>query len=145
MPAMNVGSMGEKKVKGRKRHIATDTLGNLLAVKVHAANVADTIAGCSICQSVHDTYPTVEALCADEGYRGTTLEFVENTLGLRMDIIERPDGKGFQVIPARWVVERTLAWFGNFRRLSKDYEILTDTAENMVRIAMIKLTLPKCL
>ena len=137
--------MGEKKVKGRKRHIATDTLGNLLAVKVHAANMADTIAGPSVCQTVHDAYPTVEAFSADEAYRGTTLEFVENVLGLRMDIVEKPDGKGFQVVPKRWVVERTLAWFGNFRRLSKDYEILTSTAENMIRIAMIKVTLAKCL
>jgi putative transposase len=137
--------MGEKKVKGRKRHIATDTLSNLLAVVVHAANVPDTIAGVSICQSVHDTYPSVEAFSADQAYRGTTLEYVENILGLRMDITPKPDGKGFQVIPKRWAVERTFAWLGNFRRLSKDYEILTSTAENMVRIAMIKITLAKCL
>jgi putative transposase len=70
---------------------------------------------------------------------------VETILGLRLDIAEKPEGKGFHVVSKRWVVERTFAWLGNFRRVSKDDEILTSSAENMVRIAMLKMTLAKCL
>lgn len=64
---------------------------------------------------------------------------------LRLDIADKPEGKGFQVVSKRWIIERTFAWLDNFRRLSKDYEILTSSAENMIRIAMIKITLAKCL
>ena len=137
--------MGEKNVKGRKRHIAVDTLGNLLDVKVHSAQLSDTKEGRAVCQSVHDRYASVTAFSADQGYRKTCLEFVEQILGLRLDISQKPDAKGFNVVSKRWLVERTFAWFGNFRRLSKDYEILTTSAENMIRIAMIKITLAKCL
>ena len=136
--------MGEKKVKGRKRHLATDTLGNMLAIQVHAANVADTSQGWEVCDRVAEKYDSVEAFCGDQGYRGTTVEFVENLLGLRLDITSKP-AQGFQVIPKRWIIERTFAWLGGFRRLAKDFEILTQSAENMIRIAMIKITVAKCI
>ena len=72
--------MGEKKVKGRKRHLATDTLGNMLAIQVHAANVADTSQGWEVCDRVVEKHAWVEAFSGDEAYRGTTLEFVETLL-----------------------------------------------------------------
>ena len=79
-----------------------------------------------------------------QGYCGTSLEFVEKVLGLKLDIAKGIKGQ-WVLLKNRWVVERTFAWFGRFRRLSKDFEILTNTAENMIRIAMIKVTLAKCL
>ena len=78
----------------------------------------------------------------EPGYRDTAVEFVETTLQLKLHISTKSKD-AFAVLPIRWIVERTLAWLGNFRRLSKDYEILTDSAENMVRIAMIQITLTK--
>ena len=75
--------MGGKKVKGRKRHIATDTLGNMLTVQVHAANIADTSQGWDVCDQVAEKYDSIKAFSGDQGYSGTTVEFVENLLGLR--------------------------------------------------------------
>ena len=76
------------------------------------------------------------------GYRGTTVDFVEQRLGLACHISTKIKDT-FAVLPKRWIVERTFAWLGNFRRLAKDVEILTGTAENMIRIAMLKITLAK--
>ena len=86
----------------------------------------------------------MEAFSGGQGYRGTTVEFVENLLGLRLDIAAKPS-QGFHVVPKRWIIERTFAWLGGFRRLAKDFEILTCPAENMIRIAMIKITVAKCI
>ncbi len=138
------GVDGNKKIKGRKRHIVVDTLGNPIAVSVHAANAADTKAGCDVLKSAAQKCPSIEAFSGDEGYRGTAVQFVKNTLGLDLHISKKIKDT-FAVLPIRWIVERTFAWLGNFRRLSKDYEILTSTAENMIRIAMLRITLPKCL
>jgi putative transposase len=143
MPATNAASTGEKKIKGRKRHIITDTLGHLLGVIVHAANLSDTVEGQRICLQVADRYPSIQAFLADQGYRGTTVAFAEEWLNRRVDIAEKATS-GFQIQPKRWIVERTLAWLGNWRRLAKDFEIRTETAENMIRIAMLKITVAKC-
>jgi putative transposase len=137
------GIEGHKKIKGRKRHIVVDTLGNLLPVQVQAANHADPIAGCAVLERTARKYPTVEAFCGDQGYRGTAVTFVHEHLALALPIVPRL-GAGFVVQPKRWIVERTFAWLGHFRRLAKDVEILTGTAENMIRIAMLKITLAKC-
>ena len=110
--------MGGGKDKGRKRHIATDTLGNMLTVQVHAANVADTSQGWELWDQVAEKYESVEAFCGAQGYGDTTVEFVEDLLGLRLDITAKPE-HGLKVIPKRWIVERTLAWLGGFRRLAK--------------------------
>ncbi|EAR20736.1 transposase [Nitrococcus mobilis] len=79
----------------------------------------------------------------DAGYRGTAVGFVENTLGLKRHIAQKIKDT-FAVLPMRWIGERTFAWLGNYRRLSKDYEILPLSAENRVRIAMLRLMLAKC-
>ena len=133
----------EKKIKGRKRHITVDILGNLLHVSVHAANLSDTIKGCYIFKRAYEDYPSIEAFSADGGYRGTSVRFVEDVLGLKLEISKRIKGE-FVILKKRWIVERTFGWFNHFRRLSKDFEILSGTAENMIRIAMIKITLAKC-
>ncbi len=138
---------GYKKVKGHKRHIIVDILGNLLAVNVHAANISDTIAAGPILKAPVQGYPTIQAFSGDAGYRGTAEIFVSEELKLTLHIAQNPaTEKGqFQVIPKRWIVERTFAWLRHFRRLAMDFEILVTTAENMIRIAMIKLTVAKCL
>ncbi|MGV6851685.1 MAG: transposase [bacterium] len=137
------GFDGGKKTKGRKRHIVVDTLGNLIQIIVHAANLHDTKAGCDVLKAASEKYATLKAFSGDAGYQGSAVEFVETTLQLKLHISKKIKDT-FAVLPIRWIVERTFAWLGNFRRLSKDYEIRTDSAENMVRIAMIQITLAKC-
>jgi putative transposase len=137
------GIDGGKKVKGHKRHIVVDLLGNLLLVKVHAANLSDTKSACGVLEDVVNKYPSLKAFSGDAGYRGTAVDFAANGLGRALHISEKIEGK-WAVLPKRWVVERTFSWLGNFRRLSKDFEILPGTAENMIRIAMMKITLAKC-
>jgi putative transposase len=137
------GIDGGKKVKGHKRHIVVDILGNLLHVSVHAANCSDTVAGGPVMARAAEKYPSIEAFSGDAGYRGTAVKFVDETLGLVLHISTKIKD-GWAVLPKRWVVERTFAWLGRFRRLSKDFEILTGTAENMIRIAMLKKTLANC-
>ena len=89
----------------------------------------------------------IQAFSADLGDRGTTENFVREELKLTLQVSEKPVTKPgqFKVLPKRWIVERTFAWLGHFRRLAKDFEILVTTAENMIRIAMLKLTVAKCL
>ena len=135
--------MGEKKIKGRKRHIIVDVLGNLLHVKVHAANIHDTKASGAVFDSTQKKYPSIKSYSADEGYRGTAVEYVDQMMKLKLYISKKIKDT-FSILPKRWIVERTFAWLGNFRRLAKDFEILTERAENMIRIAMIKITLVTC-
>ena len=110
---------------------------------IHAANLHDTVEGQRICLQVADHYPSIQAFLADQGYRGTTVALVKEWLNRCVDIVEKANN-GFQIQPKRWIVERTLAWLGNSRRLSKNFEIRTDTAENMIHIAMQKITVAKC-
>lgn len=141
------GIDGNKTVKGHKRHIIVDIWGNLLAVNVHAANISDTIAAGPILQAAAQSYPTIQAFSGDASYLGTAETFVSEELKLTLHIAQKPAAEKcqFKVIPKRWIVERTFAWLGHFRRLAKDVEILITTAENMIRIAMLKLTVTKCL
>jgi putative transposase len=137
------GYDGGKKVKGRKRHIVVDTLGNLLAIVVHAANIHDTKSAHLVLSKAHKKYASIKAFSGDAGYRKSAVEFVERQLGLRMDISEKIKDE-FAVLPIRWIVERTFAWIGNYRRLAKDFERLSKTVEAFVTIAMIRVTLRKC-
>jgi len=130
-------------VKGHKRHIVVDILGNLLHVSVHAANLSDTKSAGDVLSAVADKHPSIKAFSGDAGYRGSAVEYADKKLGMTLHISEKIEGK-WAVLPKRWVVERTFSWLGGFRRLSKDFEILPATAENMIRIAMLKITLAKC-
>ena len=121
-------------MKGRKRHIVTDTMGNLLAIKVHAANTHDTKSGIKPAKTAVKKYPSIKGFCADAGYRKTFVLLVLLLLGLFVDISERIKPT-FEVLPKRWIVERTFAWANHSRRLSKDYEIKTSHAENMFMIS----------
>jgi putative transposase len=128
-----------KKVKGRKRHIWVDSLGLLLAVLVTAADVPDSLAGCDLVSSVLWTdLPRLERIYGDGGY--TAGYFRELMAQAPFDLVlvhRNPDQKGWQLLPKRWVVERTLAWLGRARRLSKDYERRTESSEAMIKICMI--------
>jgi putative transposase len=138
------GIDGGKKVKGHKRHIVVDILGNLLHVRVHAANLSDTKSAGDVLEGAVDKYPTLQAFSGDAGYRGSAVEFTSTKLGMTLHISEKIEGK-WAFLPKPWVVERTFSWLGHFRRLSKDFEILPATAENMIRIAMLKITVAKCI
>lgn len=129
-----------KKIKGRKRHIVTDTQGNLLHVTVHAANIHDTKKGGVVFEAALKKYPTLKGGCFDAGYRGTTVTYVEKVLHKNADISSKIKDQ-WAVLPIRWVVERTFGWLNSWRRLSKDYEISTSSAENLIMIAFSMILL----
>ena len=117
-------------------------MGNLLAVIVHAANIHDTMAGGKVFTKALELYPSLSGVCADAGYR-KTFEAAVAELGCTVDISERIKPNEWQILPKRWRVERTFAWMNNSRRLSKDYEITTMSAENMTIISHISTLLKR--
>ena len=112
-----------------------DVLGCLLSVIVHAANIHDTKGGIFVAKQASERYPSIQKFCADAGYRGTFVSDVNEQLGLAVDISEKIKPHQWEKLPWRWVVERTLSWLNNSRRLSKDYEISISSAETMVIIS----------
>lgn len=134
------GFDGGKKVNGRKRHILVDTMGNLLKVVAHAANIGERAGAEQVLLRVPEPLWTrLAKLLADGGYEGAAFQtWVRQTFEVELEISLRPrDTKGFVLVPIRWVVERTFAWLGRYRRLSKDYERLTENSEGMVYLASI--------
>lgn len=130
------GFDGGKNVKGRKRHIVTDTGGLLLSAVSHAANKHDSKAGFGVIETLKHRFPRLTKIFADGGYRGELIENVKRFCGWDMEITLRSDNAvGFQVLPMRWVVERSLSWLENFRRLAKDYEYTTQMSETMIYLA----------
>lgn len=134
-----------KKVNGRKRHIVVDTLGNLLDVVVHAANTQDYHGAKPLLCKVAKTVDSLQRIWADGIYEKDGLvEWVHETLKITLDIVKRPpQQKGFVLLPRRWVVERTFAWLGRYRRLSKDYEACTLSSEGMIYAASISTMLSR--
>ena len=130
------GFDGGKKIKGRKRHIVTDTIGNLLAVKVHAANIHDTVAGDAVFKAALAKYPSIKGCAADAGYRKTFVNALKE-IGIPVDIIEKIMPKIWSVLPIRWIVERSFGWASHSRRLSKDYEFSCHSAECMLMVSHI--------
>ena len=126
---------------GRKRHIVVDTMGLLLAVVVHAANVQDRDGAKLVLQKLTGRFQRLRLIWADGGYAGQLIEWVHQLGGWVLEIVKRPDESKFVVLPRRWVVERTLAWLGRHRRLSKDYEALPETSEAFIHLAMTRLML----
>jgi putative transposase len=136
-----VGFDAGKKVKGRKRHILVDKLGLLIAVVVTSASVQDYHGAVPVLERVKGRCPRLEVIWADGIYEKQFLiDWVKVECGWELRVTKRSDKvKGFVVIPKRWVVERTFGWLGRYRRLSKDYEGLTETSEAMIRLAMIHI------
>ena len=129
-----------KKVKGRKRHLVTDTMGLLLAVTVHAANVHESTTAFALLNKLYKRFPRLKRIWADGAYQGDLVEQVRGCFGWVLEVVRRL-GKGFQLLPRRWVVERTFAWFEGYRRLSRDYERWPENSEAMVQLAMVRLML----
>lgn len=130
-----------KKVKGRKRHIVTDTLGLLLSCIVHEADIQDRDGARITIEEVFERFPSLRHLFVDGGYRGEPLANFVNAQGERtIEIVKRPDdAKGFVVLAKRWVVERTFAWLGRCRRLAKDWETSIASSEAWTYIASIRM------
>jgi putative transposase len=162
------GYDGGKKVRGRKRHLLVDTEGLVLKAKVHSAKVPDQDGIKLVLEATRDLLPSLSHLWVDAGYRGRGKEWVERELGLSVEVVHRTpkptpektariwaeewskEGwqinwqrllprRGFEVLPRRWVVERTFAWLSQNRRMSKDYERLCSTSESFVYAAMARL------
>lgn len=140
------GYDGHKKIKGRKRHMAVDTLGLLLAVVVTGAAVDDAKAAPEVLTQLNKKeYPRLEVVWADNKYHNHALNAwkkKQRNLPWRLEVVTRPDGvKRFVLLPKRWVVERTFAWHGRARRLSRDYERRVDSSECMIRLRAIQVIL----
>lgn len=149
------GYDGAKKLSGRKRHLLVDTQGLLLRAVVHPANIADRDGALLVLDGQNRRFPRLAHLWVDAGYRGRCKDWIETTLGWTVTVVQRPSRwvwcradsepppapSGFQVLPRRWVVERTFAWLGRHRRLAKDYEELPATSEAFIYLAMTGLML----
>jgi putative transposase len=149
-----------KKVNGRKRHIVTDTQGLVVRVKVHSADIQARAAVPLVLEGMKEQFPRISHIWVDQGYTGSAKEWIKEHLGWNVEVVRHPPlpraiwvppgieidekllvrPKGFRgVLPRRWVVERTFAWFSLCRRLSKDYEFLPQSSENWIYTCMIRL------
>jgi transposase len=147
-----------KKIYGRKRHLLVDTLGLLLAVKVHTAGLVDRRGAPLLLQDLRGRFPRLCHLFADSGYTGPLVDWIKVHLGWDTEIVPKPDpwvlinGElvrlptpkgGFQVQRHRWKVERTFGWLIRSRRLARDYEGLPSSSEAFIQIASIRLFLSR--
>jgi putative transposase len=149
------GDDGAKKLNGRKRHLLVDTTGLMLCVLVHPANLRDADMAPWLLAAAYAAFDQLQHIWADMAYRGQRLcTWAEEECGWTLEIVECPRRWGwypidvepppmpaFTVLPRRWVVERTIAWIGRYRRLSKDYEYLLENSETMIYLAMSRLML----
>lgn len=153
------GYDGGKKLSGRKRHILVDTMGLLLKVAVHVANIQDREGVRLLLEPLKGVFPRMKKVWLDVSYSGKGRQWIEQEMGWEAEIVKHawtglrgvwvPQGTqvnweeiippGFHVLPRRWVVERTFAWIGRNRRMSKDYEYLPRSSESMVCLTMIRL------
>jgi putative transposase len=153
------GFDGGKKVSGRKRHVLVDTLGLLLKVVVHPANLHDRQGAKLVLGTLGTSFPRLQHLWADQGYAGALRQWTKDHVGVELEIVypwwrqlqryfpdllnEAGFAPGFHVLPRRWVVERTFAWFGRSRRLSRDYERLPTSSEALIYLTSIRLLLTR--
>src|SRR3954468_17708722 len=139
--AIALGYDGGKEIRGVKRHIVVDTLGLLLVVTVSAASADDGTFAPEVLRRLSAEHRSrLELIWADGKYHNHRLDrwMVKSEVGYRIDVVGRPAGsKGFVKLPRRWVVERTFAWLGRYRRNSRDYEYYTSSSESMIRISSI--------
>ncbi|MBU3068093.1 IS5 family transposase [Nocardia sp. NEAU-G5] len=139
VPNIGAGYDAGKKTKGRKRHIATDTLGLLLAVVVTPADIQDRDGAHRLLAALRARFTTVSHVWADGGYAGRLVTWAFRVLALTVEVVKRCDDiKGFVILPRRWVVERTFGWITKHRRCVRDYETLPEHHEAMVQLAMIR-------
>src|SRR5436305_6439680 len=131
-----------KKIKGRKRHILVDTLGLLLNVAVHPADIQDRDGAFHLLRRTRRLFPFIELIFADGGYAGRKMAMtVWRTGAWSLQIVKRSDAAGFEVLPKRWIVARTVAWISRNRRLARDFERYATTVAAFIRLAMIRIML----
>src|SRR5450631_1152656 len=135
------GYDGGKKITGRKRHIAVDTLGLILAVTIHSAAIQDYDGARGLIERLRGKFKRLQVIWADSAYGKCGLpEWVRQTFGWILQTILRPvHAVGFVLLPKRWIVERTFGWLGRYRRHSKDYERTIESSETMIHMSMIHL------
>jgi putative transposase len=121
--------------------VLVDTLGLILVVVVHAANIQDRVGGRLVLAKLGTRLRRLKRVWVDGGYAGAFVDWARRVFGRMVEIVKRSDLHHFVVLPKRWVVERTFGWFGKYRRLSKDYETLPSSSETMIYLAMINLML----
>lgn len=140
----DVGYDAGKQVYGRTRHILVDTLGVLLVVVVTAASVQDASSAPVLTPRMGSQFPRLQKVIADAGYKQQCIAWFARTTGWIVDIVCRAaHHRGFHVLPKRWIVERTFAWFNVYRRLSKEYAYYPSSSESMVYLASIRLMLKR--
>ena len=138
------GIDGNKKVKGIKRHVIVDKNGFLIAIMVCVANIHDSKAALLLMRVIKEFLCSIKVIVADGGYRGELADTVKKRFNYIIEVVMRSDKESkFKPVNKRWVIERTFAWFDNDRRLCRNYELLAETSENMVKLAAIKLLLNK--
>jgi putative transposase len=153
------GYDGAKKLSGRKRHLLVDTLGLLLGVLVHPADLQDRATAPWLLRSLQPNLPRLQLIWADSAYLGPLQRHIWETLGWRLQVVEHPGGgrgqwlradqelpvrqPGFHPAPHRWIVERTIAWIGRNRRMSKEYDFLPTSSEAWIYLSMIRLMLKR--
>ncbi len=138
------GKDAHKRISGRKRHLIVDTLGLVLAVVVHSAGIQDRDGARSVLARIKGRFPRLRKILADGIYNGGIAGWAKQFGGWVLEVVPKPEkrkGEPFQVIKWRWIVERTFAWLGRYRRLSKDYERQPESSEGLIYIAMIHLML----
>jgi len=130
-----------KKINGRKRHILTDTEGNLVHALIHTADIQDRDGAPLVLREIVRRFPWLRHIFADGGYAGNKLKDALRRISKwTIEIIKRSDAaKGFEVLPRRWVVERTLAWLNRNRRLAKDFEQTIASATAWLFVASVQL------
>jgi putative transposase len=131
-----------KKVKGTKRHLLVDTVGLLLCVVVHAANIQDWDGAKLVLAKARGSFPGLRLIWADGGYAGKLLGWCLSVCGWVLEVVKRSDAaKGWVLLPRRWVVERRFGWLSQCRALARDYEFHPQTSEALIQVAMIHLML----
>lgn len=130
-----------KKINGKKRHIAVDTLGLILGAVVHPADIQDRDGGPLVLKEVHPRFPSIVKIIADGGYQGPKMAAAVAAINREwvIEIVKRPELKKFVVLPKRWIVERTIGWLNRCRRLAKDFENLTRNALAFLYLSSIRL------
>lgn len=143
LPRSQKGIDGNKKVKGVKRNIITDKDGDILEASTTPANTHDSKSAYALVAMLVVAFPWIRRIYADRGYRGNFIEAVKHDFGIDVEITHSNYSGQFVPAKKRWVVERTFAWLDNFRRLCRNYEETTESANEMLMVAAVVITLRK--
>jgi putative transposase len=134
----------EKNIKGRKRHLIVDTFGFVLRVLVHAADISESEGAIWLLNEYADVLSSLDTIRVDQGYKAMFVEWVGQYMSCTVEVVEKPaDQVGFAVLPKRWVVERTFAWLGRYRQLSKEYDHYPESTESWIYLASIDILLKR--